>query len=107
MLHCDASGAGVGATLNVTREGESRDQQPTYSKQLQGAEERDTAPPSWRGLAVYQKHQLLSHTTSSGEHSLLVTDHKALVSFLKSKVLNKTTTGVDVTVTATISTSPS
>ena len=86
VLHCDASGAGVGATLNVTRDGEKR---PVayYSKQLQGAEHRYSAT-ELEGLAVYRSINFFSHFLF-GRTFTVLTDHKALVSFLKSRVLNK------------------
>ena len=86
VLHCDASGAGVGATLNVTREGESRPA-AYFSKQLQGAEKRYSAT-ELEGLAVYRSINFFAHYLF-GRTFTVVTDHKALVSFLKSKVLNK------------------
>ena len=86
VLHCDASGAGVGATLNVTREGESRPA-AYFSKQLQGAEKRYSAT-ELEGLAVYRSINFFSHYLF-GRTFTVVTDHKALVSFLKSRVLNK------------------
>ena len=90
VLHCDASGAGVGATLNVTREGESRPA-AYFSKQLQGAEKRYSAT-ELEGLAVYRSINFFAHYLF-GRTFTVVTDHKALVSFLKSKVLNKTLQG--------------
>ena len=86
VLHCDASGAGVGATLNVTREGESRPA-AYFSKQLQGAEKRYSAT-ELEGLAVYRSINFFAHYLF-GRTFTVVTDHKALVSFLKSRVLNR------------------
>ena len=86
ILHSDASGAGVGATLNVMRDGVKR---PVayYSKQLQGAEQRYSAT-ELEGLAVYRSINFFAHYLF-GRRFTVITDHKALVSFLKSKVLNK------------------
>ena len=86
VLHCDASGAGVGATLNVTREGELRPA-AYFSKQLQGAEKRYCAT-ELEGLAIYRSINFFSHYLF-GRSFMVVTDHKALVSFLKSRVLNR------------------
>ena len=86
VLHCDASGAGVGATLNVTRDGELRPA-AYYSKQLQGAEKNYSAT-ELEGLAVYRSINFFSHYLF-GRTFTVVTDHKALVSFLKSRVLNR------------------
>ena len=86
VLHSDASGAGVGATLNVWRKGVKR---PVafYSRQLQGAEHRYSAT-ELEGLAVYRSINFFAHYLF-GRRFTVITDHKALVSFLKSKVLNK------------------
>ena len=86
VLHCDASGAGVGATLNVSRDGELRPA-AYYSKQLQGAEKNYSAT-ELEGLAVYRSINFFSHYLF-GRTFTVVTDHKALVSFLKSSVLNR------------------
>ena len=86
ILHCDASGAGVGATLNVIRDGEKRPA-AYYSKQLQGAEKNYSAT-ELEGLAVYRSVNFFAHFLFGRKFSVL-TDHKALVSFLKSKVLNR------------------
>ena len=86
VLHCDASGAGVGATLNVIRDGEARPA-AYFSKQLQGAEKRYSAT-ELEGLAVYRSINFFSHYLF-GRTFKVITDHKALVSFLKSKVLNR------------------
>ena len=86
ILHSDASGAGVGATLNVRRDCVKR---PVayYSKQLQGAEQRYSAT-ELEGLAVYRSINFFAHYLF-GRRFTVITDHKALVSFLKSRVLNK------------------
>ena len=86
VLHTDASGAGVGATLNVSRDGELRPA-AYYSKQLQGAEKNYSAT-ELEGLAVYRSINFFSHYLF-GRTFTVVTDHKALVSFLKSSVLNR------------------
>ena len=86
ILHCDASGAGVGATLNVIRDGEKRPA-AYYSKQLQGAEKNYSAT-ELEGLAVYRSINFFAHYLFGRKFTVL-TDHKALVSFLRSKVLNR------------------
>ena len=89
-LHTDASGRGIGATLNVIREGEER---PVafYSKQLQGAEKFYSAT-ELEGLAVFKSIFRFAHFLW-GRHFVVWTDHKALVSMLDSRVLNKRLNG--------------
>ena len=85
-LHCDASGRGIGATLNVERGGQ---QVPVayYSKQLQGAQHRYSAT-ELECLAVFKAVNFFSHYLY-GCRFLVVTDHKALVSLLCSRTLNR------------------
>ena len=85
-LHTDASGVGIGATLNVKREGRTL---PVafYSKQLQGAQHFYSAT-ELAGLAVFKSIHYFSHYLY-GCRFKVVTDHKALVSFLHSRVLNR------------------
>ena len=85
-LHTDASGAGIGATLNVIREGEAM---PVayYSKQIQGAQKCYSAT-ELEGLAIFKSVHYFAHFLF-GRHFTVVTDHKALVAFLHSRVLNK------------------
>ena len=85
-LHCDASGAGIGATLNVERGGKKM---PVafYSKQLQGAQHHYSAT-ELEGLAVFKSIHYFTHYLF-GCRFVVLTDHKALVSFLHSRVLNR------------------
>ena len=85
-LHCDASGAGIGATLNVRRDGQEK---PVafYSKQLQGAQHHYSAT-ELEGLAMFKSINFFAHYLYGGRFEV-VTDHKALVSFLHSRVLNR------------------
>ena len=85
-LHTDASGAGIGATLNVIRDGEKR---PVafFSRQLQGAQRRYSAT-ELECLAVFKSIYFFSHFLY-GRRFEVVTDHQALVSLLKSRVLNR------------------
>ena len=85
-IHTDASGAGVGATLNVVRKGVEL---PVafYSKQLQGAEKRYSAT-ELEGLAVFRAVNYFDHFLF-GQKFTVYTDHKALVYLLKSKRLNR------------------
>ena len=85
-LHCDASGAGIGATLNVQRGGK---EMPVafYSKQLQGAQHNYSAT-ELEGLAVFKAIHYFAHYLF-GCRFVVLTDHKALVSFLHSRVLNR------------------
>ena len=86
VLHTDASGAGIGATLNVLRDGEEK---PVafYSKQLQGAQKQYSAT-ELEGLAIFKAIYFFSHFLWGRKFKVL-TDHRALVSLLKSKTLNK------------------
>ena len=86
VLHSDASGAGVGATLNVVRD-DQKLPVAYYSKQLQGAEHNYSAT-ELEGLAVFRSINFFAHYLF-GARFKAITDHKVLVSFLKSKVLNK------------------
>ena len=85
-LHTDASGLGIGATLNVMREGEEL---PVayFSKQLQGAQ-RHYSATELEGLAVFKAVNFFDHFLY-GHHFTIITDHSALVYLLKSKRLNK------------------
>ena len=86
VLHTDASGAGIGATLNVLRDGEERPA-AYFSRQLQGAQHRYSAT-ELEGLAIFKSILFFAHFLF-GRHFTVVTDHKALVSFLHSRVLNR------------------
>ena len=85
-LHCDASGMGIGATLNVERDGRTL---PVafYSKQLQGAQHFYSAT-ELEGLAVFKSVHYFSHYLY-GCRFKVITDHKALVSLLHSRILNR------------------
>ena len=86
VLHTDASGTGIGATLNVVREGKKL---PVayYSKQLQGAQHHYSAT-ELEGLAMFRSIHFFSHYLY-GTRFEVITDHKALVSLLHSRVLNR------------------
>ena len=85
-LHTDASGQGIGATLNVQREGKEL---PVafFSRQLQGAERRYSAT-ELECLAIYKSILYFSHFLI-GCHFTVITDHQALVSLLTSNILNR------------------
>ena len=85
-LHTDASGLGIGATLNVQRGGVEK---PVafFSRQLQGAQKRYSAT-ELEGLAVFKAINFFDHFLY-GRKFTVITDHKALVSLLKSKRLNR------------------
>ena len=86
VLHTDASGKGIGATLNVLRDGKKR---PVayFSKQLQGAQHNYSAT-ELEGLALFKSVNYFAHYLY-GTRFEVVTDHKALVSLLHSRVLNR------------------
>ena len=86
VLHTDASGAGLGATLNVVRGGEEK---PVayFSKQLQGAQ-KHYAATELEGLAVLKAIYFFAHYLW-GKAFMVVTDHKALVYLMQSKKLSK------------------
>ena len=86
VLHSDASVAGIGATLNVYRDG-IETPAAYFSKQLQGAQHHYSAT-ELEGLAIFKAIHHFAHFLY-GRRFMVVTDHKALVSFLKSRVLNK------------------
>ena len=86
VLHTDASGAGIGATLNVLREGVEK---PVayFSRQLQGAQRRYSAT-ELEGLAIFKAIHFFDHFLY-GQKFTVVTDHRALVYLLQSRRLNK------------------
>ena len=79
VLHTDASGAGIGATLNVVRDGEERPA-AYFSRQLQGAQ-RNYSATELEGLAIFKAVHFFAHFLY-GRRFTVVTDHKALVAFL-------------------------
>ena len=85
-LHTDASGQGIGATLNVSREGKEL---PVayFSRQLQGAQHRYSAT-ELECLALYKSILHFSHFLVGCKFQVK-TDHQALVSLLTSNRLNK------------------
>ena len=85
-LHTDASGLGIGATLNVMREGVKK---PVafFSRQLQGAQ-KHYAATELEGLALFKAIHFFAHYLW-GQRFTVITDHQALVSLLRSQTLNK------------------
>ena len=85
-LHTDASGLGVGATLNVIRDGEEL---PVafYSKQLQGAQKYYSAT-ELEALAIFKAVHHFDHFLMGADFEV-VTDHKALIYLLCAKKLNR------------------
>ena len=85
-LHTDASGAGIGATLNVQRDGKEL---PVayYSKQLQGAQKNYSAT-ELEALAILKAVFFFSHFLY-GARFTIFTDHKALTALMTSQVLNR------------------
>ena len=86
VLHTDASGAGIGATLNVMRDGVEKPA-AYFSRQLQGAQ-RNYSATELEGLAIFKSVHFFAHFLY-GRHFQVITDHKALVALLKSRRLNK------------------
>ena len=86
VLHTDASGAGIGATVNVIREGVEKPA-AYFSRQLQGAQKHYSAT-ELEGLAIFKAVHFFAHFLY-GRHFKVITDHKALVALLKSRRLNK------------------
>ena len=86
ILNTDASGQGIGATLNIIRDGEEK---PVayFSRQLQGAQKHYSAT-ELEGLAVFKSVHFFSHYLW-GKPFTVRTDYKALVSLLKSRTLSK------------------
>ena len=78
ILHTDASGAGIGATLNVCRDGVERPA-AYFSRQLQGAQHHYSAT-ELEGLAIFKSIHLFAHFLY-GARFKVVTDHKALYHF--------------------------
>ena len=85
-LHTDASGRGIGATLNVVRDGVVKPA-AYFSKQLLGAQ-RHYSATELEGLALFKAIHKFSHFLW-GKRFTVWTDHKALVALLKSRRLNK------------------
>ena len=85
-LRTDASACGVGTVLNVERDGVVL---PVafFSRQLRGPETRYSAM-ELEGLAVYCAVMYFAHFLY-GRTFKVFTDHKALVAFCSSKVLNR------------------
>ena len=86
VLNTDASGRGIGATLNVCREGIER---PVafFSQQLQGAQKFYSAC-ELECLAIFKAINKFAHWLW-GRRFIVRTDHCALVSLLKSRTLNR------------------
>ena len=85
-LHTDASGLGVGATLNVIREEEKR---PVayFSRQLQGAQKFYSAT-ELEMLAIFMAVMHFDHFLMGAEFEI-ITDHRALIYLLSAKKLNR------------------
>ena len=86
VLNTDASGLGIGATLNVIRDGVEL---PVafFSRQLQGAQKNYSAT-ELEGLAMFKSIFFFDHFLY-GRKFVVNTDHQALVSLLRSKRLNR------------------
>ncbi len=86
VLHTDVSGRGVGAVLNIIRD-DREVPVAFYSKQLRGAEVRYSAT-ELEALAVVKA---VTHFLPYfyGRHFTVVTDHLALTSLMKSRILNR------------------
>ena len=86
ILNTDASGLGIGATLNVVRDGVEK---PVgyFSKQLTGAQTRYSVT-ELEALALFKAIHHYAHFLW-GRKFLVRTDHQALVSLMTSRSLNK------------------
>ena len=86
ILNTDASGLGIGATLNVVRDGVEK---PVgyFSKQLTGAQTRYSVT-ELEALALFKAIHHYAHFLW-GRKFLVRTDHQALVSLMSSRSLNK------------------
>ena len=91
QLHTDASGVGVGAVLNVIREGEKH---PVafYSRQLKGPERRYSAT-ELEALAVVSSTEHFTHFLYGTRFAVLTVYHP-LTSLLSSKTLNRRLRGL-------------
>ena len=85
-LHTDASAMGIGATLNVIRE-EKELTVAFFSRQLQGAQNRYSAT-ELEALAIIRSVFFFAHYLH-GRTFIIITDHKALTSWMTSTRLNR------------------
>ena len=85
-LHTDASAMGIGATLNVVRQGKELTV-AFFSRQLQGAQVRYSAT-ELEALAIIRSVFFFAHYLY-GRHFVIITDHKALTSWMSSTRLNR------------------
>ena len=85
-LHTDASSRGIGATLNVTREGKEATV-AFFSRQLHGAQTRYSAT-ELEALAILRSVFFFAHFLH-GRHFTIMTDHMALTSLMTSTRLNR------------------
>ena len=85
-LHTDASGLGVGATLNVIR-GEEELPVAYFSRQLQGAQKFYSAT-ELEMLAIFMAVMHFDHFLMGADFKI-ITDHRALVYLLSAKKLNR------------------
>ena len=85
-LHTDASAMGIGATLNVVRMGKELTV-AFFSRQLQGAQARYSAT-ELEALAIIRSVFFFAHYLH-GRQFVIITDHKALTSWMSSTRLNR------------------
>ena len=85
-LHTDASASGIGATLNVIRQGKELTVS-FFSRQLQGAQNRYSAT-ELEALAIIRSIFFYAHYLH-GRTFTVITDHKALTSWMSSTRLNR------------------
>ena len=85
-LHTDASAMGIGATLNVIRMGKELTVS-FFSRQLQGAQTRYSAT-ELEALAIIRSIFFYAHYLHGREFTV-ITDHKALTSWMSSTRLNR------------------
>ena len=85
-LHTDASAMGIGATLNVIRDNKELTV-AFFSRQLHGAQVRYSAT-ELEALAIIRSVFFFAHYLH-GRQFVIITDHKALTSWMSSPRLNR------------------
>ena len=90
-LHTDASGRGIGAGLNICRDGEEKPG-AFFSRQLQGPEIHYSATKLEALAVVKAVTRFMPYLY--GKYFQIITDHKAFTSFMSSTVLKRRLQGM-------------